>query len=194
VAERWKRWSSADAPGKLDLRGRRNAAGAPIIAPRRAIRGDDRDLAPPIYSAIYLGPSILAAEKGGLPLVFGMTIFAGLTEIAVGLMLDRLRLIFTQVVTGLTVFLVGLQLGVVGISEVLDVGHENLPVFHLQCFTLNTRTAQHRTHASLVNHETVGKAHNDTCTSGGIEACALPTLPTAANTKGFCVTVTGKSR
>jgi NCS2 family nucleobase:cation symporter-2 len=60
-----------------------------------------------------------------------MTIFAGLTEIAVGLMLDRLRLIFTQVITGLTVFLVGLQLGVVGISEVLDVGHENLPVFHL---------------------------------------------------------------
>jgi NCS2 family nucleobase:cation symporter-2 len=88
-------------------------------------------LAPPIYSAIYLGPSILAAEKGGLPLVFGMTIFAGLTEIAVGLVLDRLRLIFTQVITGLTVFLVGLQLGVVGIGEVLDVGDENLPNFYL---------------------------------------------------------------
>src|SRR5262245_15310698 len=35
-------------------------------------------LAPPVYSAIYLAPSILAAEKGGLSLVFGMTVFAGL--------------------------------------------------------------------------------------------------------------------
>jgi NCS2 family nucleobase:cation symporter-2 len=88
-------------------------------------------LAPPIYSAIYLGPSILAAEKGGLPLIAGMTIFAGLTEILIGLMLDRLRLIFTPVITGLTVFLVGIQLGVVGIGELLDVGHENLRYFHL---------------------------------------------------------------
>jgi xanthine/uracil permease len=60
-----------------------------------------------------------------------MTIFASLTRIAIGLMLDRLRLIFTQVITGLTVFLVGIQLGVVGISEVLDIGHENMPNFHL---------------------------------------------------------------
>jgi len=88
-------------------------------------------LAPPIYSAIYLAASIQAAERGGLPLVFGMTIFAGLVEIAIGVVVDHLRIIFTPVVTGLTVFLVGLQLGVVGIGEVLDVAHQNMPTFHL---------------------------------------------------------------
>lgn len=88
-------------------------------------------LAPPVYSAIYLAPSILAAEKGGLPLVFGMTVFAGLVEIVIGLLVQRLRLVFTHVVSGLTVFLVGLQLGVVGVGELLDVRHEDLPNFHL---------------------------------------------------------------
>ncbi|WIM13885.1 solute carrier family 23 protein [Enhydrobacter sp.] len=88
-------------------------------------------LAPPVYSAIYLAPSILAAERGGLPLVFGMTVFAGLVEIAIGLVVHRLRLVFTHVISGLTVFLVGLQLGVVGIGELLDVRHEDLPSFHL---------------------------------------------------------------
>lgn len=88
-------------------------------------------LAPPVFSAIYLAPSILAAEKGGLPLVFGMTIFAGLVEILIGLFVHRLRLIFTPVISGLTVFLIGLELGVVGIGELLDVAHENLQSFHL---------------------------------------------------------------
>ena len=88
-------------------------------------------LAPPVYSAIYLAPSILAAEKGGLPLVFGMTIFAGLVEILIGFFVHRLRFVFTHVISGLTVFLIGLQLGVVGIGELLDVAHEDLPAFHL---------------------------------------------------------------
>lgn len=88
-------------------------------------------LAPPVYSAIYLAPSILAAERGGLPLVFGMTIFAGFVEILVGLVVHRLRLIFTHVISGLTIFLVALQLGVVGIRELLDVAHDDLPSFHL---------------------------------------------------------------
>ena len=38
-------------------------------------------LAPPVYSAIYFGPAILAAKSGGLPAVAGMTIFAALVEI-----------------------------------------------------------------------------------------------------------------
>src|SRR5215467_7827810 len=34
-------------------------------------------LCPTTYTATYLAPSLLAAKFGGLPLVFGMTIFAG---------------------------------------------------------------------------------------------------------------------
>ena len=81
-------------------------------------------LAPPVFSAVYLAPSVLAAERGGVELVFGMTLFAGTIEILVALLLTRLRMVVTPVLTGLTVFVVGLQLGVVGIGETLDVHHE----------------------------------------------------------------------
>jgi xanthine permease XanP len=88
-------------------------------------------LAPPVFSAIYLAPSVLAAEIGGLPLVFGMTIFAALLEFALSFGVHRLRVIFQPILAGLTVFVVGLQLGLVGIGQTLDVGHEALPQFPL---------------------------------------------------------------
>ena len=87
-------------------------------------------LAPPVFSATYLGPSVLAAEQGGIGLVLGMTVFAGIVEVLVGLAIRRLRLIVTPVLSGLTVFVVGLQLGVVGIGEFLDVRHAALLAFH----------------------------------------------------------------
>lgn len=95
-------------------------------------------LAPPVFSAVYLAPSVLAAEIGGMPLVFGMTLFAGVVEVLVALALNRLRTVITPVLSGLTVFVVGLQLGVVGIGETLDVRHEELPAFplHLVVTTL----------------------------------------------------------
>jgi xanthine permease XanP len=95
-------------------------------------------LAPPVFSAVYLAPSVLAAQVGGLPLVFGMTLFAGAVEVLMALVLNRLRTVITPVLTGLTVFVVGLQLGVVGIGETLDVQHEALPAFpmHLIVTTL----------------------------------------------------------
>jgi xanthine permease XanP len=88
-------------------------------------------LAPPIFSAIFLAPSVLAAQIGGMPLVFGMTLFAGIVEVVVGFAIKRLRLVITPVLSGLTVFVVGLELGVVGIGETLDVTHEALPTFPL---------------------------------------------------------------
>lgn len=86
-------------------------------------------LAPPIYSAIYLAPSILAVTTGGLPLLAGMTLFAGCVELVIGLLIARLRVIFTPVVSGLTVFLVGLELGVVGVGQLLDVRGHSLPAY-----------------------------------------------------------------
>jgi len=95
-------------------------------------------LAPPVFSAVYLAPSVLAAEIGGMPLVFGMTLFAGVVEVLVALALNRLRVVITPVLSGLTVFVVGLELGVVGIGETLDVAHQALPAFpfHLTVTTL----------------------------------------------------------
>ncbi len=86
-------------------------------------------LAPPVFSAVYLAPSLLAAEAGGMPLVFGMTLFAGAVEVVFGLLLQRLRLLITPILSGLTVLIVGLQLGLVGIGELLDVKDEHQTYF-----------------------------------------------------------------
>ncbi|HWL69763.1 MAG TPA: solute carrier family 23 protein [Geminicoccus sp.] len=78
-------------------------------------------LAPPVYSAIYLGPSIQAAAVGGLPAVFGMTIFAGLVEVALSFVLQRLRIIIQPTISGLAITVVGLQLGLVGMEHSLGI-------------------------------------------------------------------------
>ncbi len=86
-------------------------------------------LAPPVFSAIFLAPCVLAAQIGGMPLVAGMTLFAGVVELVAALIFKRLRVLITPVLSGLTVFVVGLELGVVGIGETLAVGQEKLPTF-----------------------------------------------------------------
>lgn len=78
-------------------------------------------LAPPVYSAIYLGPCILAARQGGLPLVAGMTVCAGLAEIMLAHLLQRLRIIIQPTISGLTICIVALELGIVGLQQALDV-------------------------------------------------------------------------
>jgi len=78
-------------------------------------------LAPPVISAIYLAPSVLAVKAGGLPLVFGMTMVAGLFEAVLSRLLPRLRVVFPPLVCGFIVAAVGLELGLIGISHLLDV-------------------------------------------------------------------------
>ena len=87
-------------------------------------------LAPPVFSAIYIGPAVLAAGTGGLPAVFGMTIFAGLVEIGLAPLLRRLRTLFPPAISGFIVTIVGLQLGVIGIGDLLGVEHIHRPTFH----------------------------------------------------------------
>ncbi|MGH6735550.1 MAG: uracil-xanthine permease family protein [Methyloceanibacter sp.] len=81
-------------------------------------------LAPPVFSAIYIGPAILAAEAGGLPAVAGMTIFAGLTEAVLSRLLRRLRVVFQPTIAGFTVLVVGFELGLVGIAKTLEIGKQ----------------------------------------------------------------------
>ena len=65
-----------------------------------------------------------------MSLVFGMTLIAGIMELLIALFLNRLRFVITPVLSGLTVFIVGLQLGVVGVGQMLDVQHGALLSFH----------------------------------------------------------------
>ena len=87
-------------------------------------------LAPPVFSAIYIGPAVFAAETGGLPAVFAMTIFAGAVEITLAPLLRRLRTLFPPAISGFIVAIVGIQLGVIGIGDLLGIEHIERPTFH----------------------------------------------------------------
>ena len=77
---------------------------------------------PAIYSAIYLGPSLAAVKAGGMSLVFGMTIFAGVAECALARILPSLRSIFPPEVAGLIILLIGLTNGTIGVRNLLGIG------------------------------------------------------------------------
>lgn len=79
-------------------------------------------LAPSCFSGAYLAPSLLAVKAGGLPLVFGMTIFGGLVEIALSRVLRHLRPFLPPEVAGFVVMLVGMAVGGLGVRYVLGTG------------------------------------------------------------------------
>jgi xanthine permease XanP len=72
-------------------------------------------LCQPTPSAVYFIPSLMAAKHGGLPAVFGMTIAAGLLELALARILGRLRALLPAEIAGLVVLLAGVTTGVVGL-------------------------------------------------------------------------------
>ena len=87
-------------------------------------------LAPPVFSAIYIGPAVLAASTGGLPAVFAMTVFSGLTEIGLAPLLRRLRGLFPPAISGFIVAIVGIQLGVIGVGDLLGVSEHDYARLH----------------------------------------------------------------
>jgi xanthine permease XanP len=79
-----------------------------------------RFLAPSIFTGVYLAPSLLAMKAGGLPLVWGMTIFAGLVEMALSRAWSRLRPFIPPESAGLVVFLVGTIIGLAALRVLLE--------------------------------------------------------------------------
>jgi len=73
----------------------------------------------PVPTVIYLVPALAIANAGGLPLVFGMTLAAGLFEVLLARGLVRLRVFFPPEIAGLVVLLTGVATGVVGIRSIL---------------------------------------------------------------------------
>lgn len=85
---------------------------------------------PPVSGAIYVQPSIIAIAVGGLPLLIGMTIFAGFCEFVLSFIIRRTRFIFPPEICGLVILLVGLQLGGVGFGVALKPNYtDNLIIF-----------------------------------------------------------------
>ena len=83
-------------------------------------------MCPAVFTATYLGPSLIAAKVGGLPLVFGMTVFAGFLEAALAPLLSRLRPIFPPEISGVVIFMIGVSASIAGLR--LMLGGEGPPV------------------------------------------------------------------
>ncbi|MGA3302745.1 MAG: solute carrier family 23 protein [Methylovirgula sp.] len=79
-----------------------------------------RFLAPAIFTGVFLGPSLLAVKIGGLPLVWGMTLFAGFVEVLLSRVWSRLRVFIPPETAGMVVFLIGVIIGLAALHIMLD--------------------------------------------------------------------------
>ena len=79
-------------------------------------------MCPATPTATYLAPSLLAVRLGGLPMVFGMTIFAGLLEALIAPLLNRLRAIFPSEISGLVILMIGITAGLSGLRSMFGAG------------------------------------------------------------------------
>ena len=75
-------------------------------------------LCPPIFAAAYLPASLLALSTGGLALMFGMTIFAGLVEIVLSRLLRPMRPFLPPEVAGFVVAMIGVTIGMLGFRNI----------------------------------------------------------------------------
>ena len=78
-------------------------------------------LCPAGFTQIYLGPSLLALERGGLALVFGMSVIAGLLQVAIAPSLRRMRTLLPPEIAGLVIAVVGLSIAVIGVRYSLGI-------------------------------------------------------------------------
>ncbi len=78
-------------------------------------------LCPAGFTQIYLGPSLLAVQRGGLALVAGMTIIAGFLQCVMAPLLRRLRFILPSEIAGLVISIVGLSIAVIGVRYSLGI-------------------------------------------------------------------------
>ena len=81
-------------------------------------------LCPATFTAAYLSPSLLAVKAGGLPLLFGMTLIAGMLEALFSRLLDRMRPYFPTEISGLVIFMIGVSAGLAGLRSVLGANAE----------------------------------------------------------------------
>jgi xanthine permease XanP len=85
-------------------------------------------LCPNLCGPNFFAASASAAWLGGLPLMRGMTIAAGLIEMVFARFLHRLAFLFPPEVTGLVVFMVALSLVPVGASKFLHIDYSGEPI------------------------------------------------------------------
>jgi NCS2 family nucleobase:cation symporter-2 len=118
--------SPAEAASLLGMAFIACGIGAMVQATRRWGLGSGF-LAPVSPSTAHLIPSLLAAQAGGLPLVAGMTIAAGVGTIMLARVLHRLRTLLPPEVAGAAVFIIGIAVTLTGARLLLGGGGSAAP-------------------------------------------------------------------
>jgi NCS2 family nucleobase:cation symporter-2 len=72
---------------------------------------------PPSNAPPYLAPSLAAAKIGGLGLVFAMTMFAGLVQIAFSWVMTRFRHYFPTEIAAVILLLIAIDIAMIGLSQ-----------------------------------------------------------------------------
>jgi len=85
-------------------------------------------LCPNLCGPNFFASSMTAAWLGGLPLMRGMTIVAGLVEVLFSRFVPRLKFLFPPEITGLVVLMVAESLIPLGASKFLGISYEGEPV------------------------------------------------------------------
>jgi NCS2 family nucleobase:cation symporter-2 len=85
-------------------------------------------LCPNLCGPNFFASSMEAAWLGGLPLMRGMTIVAGLVEIVFARLLNRIKFLFPPEITGLVVLMVAESLIPLGVSKFLGINYEGEPI------------------------------------------------------------------
>lgn len=83
-------------------------------------------LCPNLPGPAFFPASILAAQSGGLPLVFGMTLVSGLFQAAFSRVVHRARALLPPEVTGVIIAMVGLSLVSPGLGNLTGIGHGDM--------------------------------------------------------------------
>jgi NCS2 family nucleobase:cation symporter-2 len=85
-------------------------------------------LCPNLAGPNFFSASLNAAWLGGMPLLRGMTIFAGAVELLFARLLPRIAFLFPTEITGVVVFFVGVGLVPLGISKFVGVEYAEDPL------------------------------------------------------------------
>ncbi|MGG5886860.1 solute carrier family 23 protein [Falsiroseomonas sp. HC035] len=79
-------------------------------------------LLPAVFTAIYLPPSFIAAQQGGIAAVSALTMVAGATQILLSFAVRRLRPWLPTELVGLVVLMIGIGLGLLALRLMLGFG------------------------------------------------------------------------
>jgi len=82
-------------------------------------------LCPAGFTSIYLPPALFAVQRGGMGLLFGMTMVAGLVQVAIAPLLRRMRALLPSEIAGLVIAIIGLSVASLGVRSGLGITEDH---------------------------------------------------------------------